>query len=325
MRNNTIDYLKAFAMMLVIIGHCVQCGSGAEYLEKQLFFEDHLFKVIYSFHMSLFMLLSGYLFRASVKRYSFAGLIKNKLKSLLLPIMLWSLVPYVYSVIKPAIISGNINVKALSLTYIDVAYSGFWFLWATLICTVIMAVNSKVFKDNPILPIVIIIASLFVSDANNLNLYKYMFPYFVIGYYWKRREIKHKSLFITCAAIIYVAMLIEYKTDYYVYVTPYKNQYFIDIYRFLIGLAGSVLFILLFSLIGNVRIGKVVRYISSKTRDIYIISTLFFSYVLVRYTENVRGVNYIRVIAQAIITMCVTLIIIFIIDIFKRVLFREKV
>lgn len=50
-RNNYIDIAKSLGIILVVIGHCIQYGSGSLYFEKELFFDNTLFKVIYSFHM----------------------------------------------------------------------------------------------------------------------------------------------------------------------------------------------------------------------------------------------------------------------------------
>lgn len=68
-RNDYIDFVKSVAIILVVIGHCIQCGSGSLYFEEQLYFDNILFRVIYSFHMPLFMLLSGFLFGYTKKMW----------------------------------------------------------------------------------------------------------------------------------------------------------------------------------------------------------------------------------------------------------------
>ena len=57
-KNQNIDILKGVAIFLVVFGHCIQyCSQG--YFD---FFENKVFIFIYTFHMPLFMLISGYLF-----------------------------------------------------------------------------------------------------------------------------------------------------------------------------------------------------------------------------------------------------------------------
>ena len=88
LRNNVLDFAKGIAIILVIIGHCVQFGSGNEYCSNEFYLTNFLFKFIYSFHMPLFMLISGYLFLYSIKKYSTKEIIKRKLKSLLIQLFI---------------------------------------------------------------------------------------------------------------------------------------------------------------------------------------------------------------------------------------------
>lgn len=72
-RSEYLDVLKAFTIVCVIIGHCIQYGSGARYLENQCYFDNIVFKIIYSFHMPLFMLISGYLFFNTISHMKSGG------------------------------------------------------------------------------------------------------------------------------------------------------------------------------------------------------------------------------------------------------------
>lgn len=91
-RSMTIDYLKALAILLVVVGHCVQTGSGTDFFVKGLYYDNIVYKLIYSFHMPLFMLISGYLFSVSAGRAEFKAVLVKKLRTLLLPLLAWTLV-----------------------------------------------------------------------------------------------------------------------------------------------------------------------------------------------------------------------------------------
>lgn len=67
-RVREIDLIKGIAIFLVVFGHSIQYGSGSYFLKSGLFFQNNVFKVIYSFHMPLFMLVSGFLFYSSKDR-----------------------------------------------------------------------------------------------------------------------------------------------------------------------------------------------------------------------------------------------------------------
>ena len=70
-RYDFIDYAKGLAIMLVVIGHLLQYNfSGTS--------SKGLFDLIYSFHMPLFMFLSGYVASFSIERN-----IDNKMKFIL--------------------------------------------------------------------------------------------------------------------------------------------------------------------------------------------------------------------------------------------------
>ena len=83
-----IDAIKGFAAICVIIGHV--CDG---YLQSGLFgnvgFLFVLFKLIYSFHMALFFILSGFLmehtYRKIIDGLSFPQFIGRRLKSLYAP------------------------------------------------------------------------------------------------------------------------------------------------------------------------------------------------------------------------------------------------
>lgn len=74
------DIIKLFAIFLVLWGHCMQslypvigCGRNKP-----------VFLYIYSFHMPLFMMVSGY-FSPSAMKLSFAEILQKKVKQLIVP------------------------------------------------------------------------------------------------------------------------------------------------------------------------------------------------------------------------------------------------
>lgn len=68
-RNIYIDVVKGIAIILVVYGHCIEYYSK-EYIYDNFFYSDIVHKIIYSFHMPLFMVISGYLFSGTIERYS---------------------------------------------------------------------------------------------------------------------------------------------------------------------------------------------------------------------------------------------------------------
>lgn len=62
-REKHIDIIKGIAIFLVLWGHCIQSIAGDEG-----FFSNWVIRIIYSFHMPLFMVMSGYLFQRTSQK-----------------------------------------------------------------------------------------------------------------------------------------------------------------------------------------------------------------------------------------------------------------
>lgn len=80
-----IDNLKCFAIICVMIGHALQYLFG-ESLDDLM-----SFNIIYTFHMPLFMMISGYFAKSSLK-LSIPEFFKKKFIQLLLPALAWSVI-----------------------------------------------------------------------------------------------------------------------------------------------------------------------------------------------------------------------------------------
>ena len=77
-RNKVFDLLKLFAILLVLWGHVIQQFTQLPGEESKIF------QIIYSFHMALFMMISGY-FAVSLINKSFWDTIWKKIQQLLIP------------------------------------------------------------------------------------------------------------------------------------------------------------------------------------------------------------------------------------------------
>ncbi len=106
-RNISIDVIKATTILFVILGHSIQYGCGTEYLESKSFFQNSLFEYIYSFHMPLFAMISGYLFYYTVSRRSYKEVIINRIQRLFIPILSWQIILCIWTGVKNVIKFGG--------------------------------------------------------------------------------------------------------------------------------------------------------------------------------------------------------------------------
>lgn len=108
-----LDNLKGLLIITVVLGHCIQ----------HTFFdggENVVFRYIYSFHMMLFMFVSGYAcYRPNVEW----KLVGRRAKQLLIPFLVWSLVL--------CAIRGEFQLFDMILK----PEKSFWFLWALFFIT----------------------------------------------------------------------------------------------------------------------------------------------------------------------------------------------
>ena len=78
-RDKNLDLYKGVLIILVILGHALQFGFGPQYRFSELFYDDFMFRAIYTFHMPLFMTISGFLFYYSNSK-SYQSVILSKIK-----------------------------------------------------------------------------------------------------------------------------------------------------------------------------------------------------------------------------------------------------
>ena len=116
------DSLKGLLIILVILGHAIQSTLGNEC------FNNHLWNLIYSFHMPAFMAVSGWFaFRPIPNRGGYVTIIKRRCYQLLIPYILWSLISL--------LIRGRFNLISIwnMIIYPD---TSFWFLWVLFLISV---------------------------------------------------------------------------------------------------------------------------------------------------------------------------------------------
>lgn len=279
-----LDYAKGIAIVFVVFAHCIQCGSGAVYYNELAFFENPLFKIIYSFHMPLLMFISGYLMRNSVPKKSLMELIKSRFLTVLLPVFVWS-----FLVASRLIFSMNI-IEWFKL-YISSSINNFWFLWAVFLSCICVAVIYKIGKNKWYCHLCIIILSLVTPDIGNSECYKFMYVCYLAGFcydYYIHRL--NTSYVLIGSFILWLVLIPFYEYDYYIYTSGWtllgKEQVgamlLIDVYRCTIGVLGSIFVIELTKrfagMIDGGAVAKVLTSLGKSSLGIYIVSTYALSY-----------------------------------------------
>lgn len=255
-RDPRIDFAKGILIVLVVLGHCIQIS----YAGSDEFYSNWLFKLIYSFHMPAFMLISGWLFYSSHDK-TFRQIAVSKLQQIGIPFLAFCGVCYCLTTFGSYIITGD----GTSIwgfiggfkTYVLSSHA-MWFLLSVLLNSMILG-SLPPRKNSDILLWIIALGMLIIPK--NAYLYAeciYMFPYFVGGYLLHMNgkyilvDLKKTHLYLL--AMISCIGFFFFNRETYIYTTGVSlwtehpiHQLLIDTHRFVIGLSMSLVFFWLVS------------------------------------------------------------------------------
>ena len=287
-RNPLIDIIKGVAILLVLIGHTIQFASGAEYQREGLFYDNVLFKVIYSFHMPLFMVISGYLFRYSVTQRSFWTIVWNKVRNLVVPIFSFAFIVWLFRFNPQYSLIDQIK------NYLSVTRYTLWFLWALFYSSMGVLLGNKLLKDNVLIWLLLVFLSFLTPDKWFSEMYKFTFPCFLFGYYAHKNDwvpvLKNQICWILpVGLLVFVVCLLFYGVDTFVYMSGSciwtgggisLRLLWLDVFRTFVGILGSTLFVAFSLLIPRSKLNgtflKVLAHIGVCSMGIYCFQHYYF-------------------------------------------------
>lgn len=287
-RNNFIDYIKGILIFLMLWGHCIQFLLPS----KLDFFNNIVFKFIYSFHMPLFILISGLLFGKKLYKIQndkdkLYGYIGKKILSLSKIIIMSGII---YTLIV------NLIYHQFNILFAFDSLKSFWFLWSLLCITIVCGV-AYLYTERLFLRILLLIIAIpFIWNMPNNDMNLFMYPFFIIGVlyetYYKKIpsklfNIKYLSL------ILFPILLMFFEKKHYIYITGFsfdsKNfcySFGVGLFRFFIGLVGCIFALIIFKFIYKFK-NNLVSYINDlfikvgmNTLAIYILSVPLLSILL---------------------------------------------
>ena len=284
-----IDALKGFAIFLVIWGHVImQLGA----------YPNFIYSIIYSFHMPLFFILSGFFFKSSLK-LTLKDFLFKKSFQLLYPWFLWCLIVGVQQAFFHHMDNTNYLQKMILLFN-----RWFWFLRDLWLSYFFAYILYKIFKKGYL---VAILGILFVICTPLLKIQSFYFPLFLFGILLKDNYsliIKHLNKFLFISFFIFTACLFYFDDQHlsafpnlfshetYSYACP--NIYH-SLFRWIVGISGSVFFFTLFK--KTYRENFFYSYLSKKgyyTLGIYIVQTIILEIILpIIPLQNVYKWNYV--------------------------------
>ncbi len=327
-----LDFIKFIAIYFVVWGHVTQYGIK-DAVDSGLWHPASEF--IVSFHMPLFMLLSG-IFAGSSLKLSLGGLLKKKSLQLLLPAFVWTACALVILFARGKNPFEIYNFQAWMGDY--------WFLKCLFICYLLFYVSMKLFRKD----VWAAAASILLLPQGSFLWINVMLPFFWLGYFLKshlmQAKIGRKVFF--AATAVFVLLLLEWNIkEYSIYTTPIKlidykqlsfdlRNFYVMLFRFVLGLTGSISIIYLCKTIyekfRHTRWVKLLSVYGRETLGIYLAQQIVIVFLANLYafpqTINIYVFDFLAAQIYNILTIIISLFIIRIFDKYKvtRVLFLGK-
>lgn len=319
-RNVVFDAIKALAIVLVVYAHSIQYLSGCDY------WNNEVFQFIYSFHMPLFFVISGF-FISSALKLSWKDFLIKKGISLLLPCLVWTIIfscldfqgwhKMIMTIINPLhwklwFLKGLFLVQLI--VYICVKTSTRLYVGGKsriILCAILL---SSVVYFLPFMSIpCVMVPMIWIGYIIRLK-----YEWFVENYYW-----------IALASIVTFILLYQFwNTDVQemyagakvkIYEVIFGKTNWMElikmVYRILIGACGSVAIISSMHVMKN--IPKWISLVGASTAAIYIIQSLIMENLMGTYMASPSFIYqlpqwvifsvYLPIITIVVIVLCLAL------------------
>lgn len=174
-----IDNIKAFLILLVVLGHCIQDAGRSDI--------SVLYNFIYSFHIPLFIAMSGYVSQRDFTPWRTVG---RRAVQLLVPFFAWAVVK--------SLIVGDFSYM---LTIVMLPDRGLWFLWALFFIVLIIKccdVVARRLKINIVLTLIAAMGVLyFLTLAMGIRVLGLQFiawqmPFYCFGWWLNRSKMAER-------------------------------------------------------------------------------------------------------------------------------------
>ncbi len=242
-------------MFCVLWGHVIQAlGDGVD------IFHNVVYELIYSFHMPLFFFLSGFFFVSSMK-LGFREFVQKKITQLLLPCLIWAVFYSFSRIILSLFFHESFILEKEIKSIISPLEWPFWFLKELFLSSIIVFASLKVLKRRWV---AILISIMFVMIAPLCSFQRFLLPIFWIGFIMRDNIdviLSYSKVILFISGVLFIFCLFFWDGYYTIYISPfpqifdirthtfYLSNLGVALFRFLIGVLGSIFFVFLFKYI----------------------------------------------------------------------------
>lgn len=299
------DIGKGIAIYLVVLGHLLgQTFNVGQQLQN----------IITFVHLPVFFFISGFFYINSINRYSKKKLLLNKIRQLLIPYLFWSCVSFFTNVIFRITDSTIIDIVREEFVQIFIYSRSVWFLVVLFItqCIVVgMVWLSEMFHINKYLVVIIGWILISVCTPNvyfSMWLFKWLFPFFIIGIFYAENKKKLESIRKVCVVsvvfpILYIIMFDPiYFKIYLEFDYDGLKSMLIGGGYYIISLFGVSLVLLVSFYIQKLKFGRWIAEMGKYSMEVYVMHMIFIKflvYIPAKMYENESIFTYLYIIISS--------------------------
>lgn len=204
-RIEEIDVLRGFAICMVILGHAI---IEFPVNISQVPWCNWLHYAIYSFHMPLFFIVSGFVYKCR----SYGKYILGKSSRIILPYAVFGIFSILLHIFAPSITNGDETPKDALIRFL--VYGGdYWFLYALFIIFAIFPLLTKILKKDWMLiafsaALILLQCFVKITEVATLHHVVYYLPWFTAGYICSNHRNSIKNILSKNNILILVVSII---------------------------------------------------------------------------------------------------------------------
>ena len=263
-----VDCTKGIGIILVVMAHVIS-GINNNIFKQEDSIYFYIYNVISSFHMPLFFIISGFLYKHTQrKKIQYIEFVKKKLISLGIPYLTFNLIYFVCGLFTN---DDKYNFKNLIWILVK-PISHFWFIYALLIIFLIMPILENMCKQNlkVLLGVELIICYFFIPVSDGIV---YQILYYSIFFVMGGIICEKKTVLMDCNKKTLIACFLMFLLSYWLN-KKYVNYWIGNV---IVGLLGSLLVIIMSYICFDSILGlqKFFSKLGGATMSIYICHSLF--------------------------------------------------
>lgn len=304
-----IDCAKGILIITVVIGHVVTAYRTAGLFKESVLWTG-IVNFIYSFHMALFVMLSGYLHTMGNKQQTCCQKVISRLIAYGIPYISFSILYWIIKLLFSSFAHTVVNPVDILFIFLK-PFGYLWFLYAVMIMQVIQdLLGTNIRKRNRYVHLAIafslmviqsILTKQFGSDFSDYGISDVMkyYIFFTIGEYFGTNIIDYLKNIKRKTALIVTTFLTTIGGSIIINVYPYTNN---SVTRFFLALCGSLMII---AVSQKIRRNCVLESVGILTLPIYLLHDYFI--VVARIVMQKIGLNTIFLCGIVPLVVCTIL------------------